>query len=225
MISAANRIFVRGRGIYAEVGGNLHVAGSARDPQVTSSFDLLRGSLALVGQRLVFTRGQVRFHGDVIPGLDLVAETTATDITARIVATSTRPSRPSRSLRSRACRRTKSCPVFSSSGLPGSLSGFQALELANAVATLRGNVDAFEGIRKTLGVDSLDISTSATWGVPRRHARDQRQDQHRRDDRSAAVGQRRQCRSRRDPPPPASDRCRCKRGIERAGVGAEWEYK
>ena len=31
-ISAPNRNFVRGRGIYAEVGGNLHIAGSARDP-------------------------------------------------------------------------------------------------------------------------------------------------------------------------------------------------
>jgi translocation and assembly module TamB len=46
-ISAANRVFVRGRGIYAELGGDLHVSGSARDPQVTGGFDLLRGSLTL----------------------------------------------------------------------------------------------------------------------------------------------------------------------------------
>ena len=165
MISAANRIFVRGRGIYAEVGGNLHVAGSARDPQVTGGFDLLRGSLALVGQRLVFTRGQVRFHGDVIPDLDLVAETTATDITARIAVTgpatqptfaiTSQPSLPQDEILSRILFQRPS----------GSLSGFQALELANAVATLSGNVDAFEGLRKTLGVDSLDISTSATGGA------------------------------------------------------------
>ena len=165
MISAANRIFVRGRGIYAEVGGNLHVAGSARDPQVTGGFDLLRGSLALVGQRLVFTQGQVRFHGDVIPDLDLVAETTATDITARIAVTgpatqptfaiTSQPSLPQDEILSRILFQRPS----------GSLSGFQALELANAVATLSGNVDAFEGLRKTLGVDSLDISTSATGGA------------------------------------------------------------
>ena len=60
MISAPNRNFVRGRGIYAEVGGNLHIAGTARDPQVAGGFDLLRGSLALLGRRLVFTQGQVR---------------------------------------------------------------------------------------------------------------------------------------------------------------------
>ena len=164
-ISAANRIFVRGRGIYAEMGGNLHVAGSARDPQVKGGFDLLRGSLTLIGQRLVFTRGQVRFHGDVIPDLDLVAETNAADITARIAVTgpatqptfaiTSQPSLPQDEILSRILFQRPS----------GSLSGFQALELANAVATLSGSFDAFEGLRKTLGVDSLDISTSATGGA------------------------------------------------------------
>ena len=47
----------------------------------------------------------------------------------------------------------------------GSLSAFQAIELANAVATLSGNGDAFERLRRTLGVDSLDLSTSATGGA------------------------------------------------------------
>ncbi len=46
-VSAASRIFVRGRGMYAELGGDLHVAGSARDPQVTGGFNLLRGSFTL----------------------------------------------------------------------------------------------------------------------------------------------------------------------------------
>jgi translocation and assembly module TamB len=169
-ISGANRIFVRGRGIYAEVGGDLHVSGSARDPQVTGGFDLLRGSLALLGKRLVFTQGQVRFHGDLVPDLNLVAETTATDITARITVTgpatqptfaiTSQPSLPEDEILSRILFQRPA----------GNLSGFQALELANAVATLSGSVDAFERLRRTLGVDSLDISTSATggpWSAPR----------------------------------------------------------
>jgi translocation and assembly module TamB len=163
-ISAANRIFVRGRGIYAEVGGNLHVAGSASDPQVRGGFDLLRGSLTLVGQRLVFTRGEVRFHGDVIPELNLVAETNAADVTARIAVTgpatqpsfaiTSQPSLPPDEILSRILFQRPS----------GSLSAFQAIELANAAATLSGNVDAFERVRKTLGVDSLDISTNSATG-------------------------------------------------------------
>ena len=164
-ISAPNRIFVRGRGVYAELGGDLRVSGSARDPQVTGGFDLLRGSLTLLSSRLTFTRGNVRFHGDVMPDLDLVAETNTTGITARISVTgpavqpafqiSSNPSLPEDEILSRL--------LFQKSS--GSLSAFQALELANAVGTLSGQADAFEHVRKSLGVDSLDISSSATGGA------------------------------------------------------------
>ncbi len=164
-ISAPNRNFVRGRGLYAEVGGNLHVTGSARDPQVSGGFDLIRGSLALLGKRLVFTKGQVRLGGVVIPELNFVAETAATDITARIAVTgpanrpsfqiSSQPSLPEDEILSRVLFQRPS----------GSLSAFQAIQLANAVSTLSGNGDAFEHLRRTLGVDSLDISTSATGGA------------------------------------------------------------
>ena len=164
-ISAMNRIFVRGRGIYAELGGNLHVNGSARDPQVTGGFELLRGSLMLLSSRLTFTRGNVRFHGDVMPDLDLVAETSTSGVTAQIAVTgpalqpafqiSSNPSLPEDEVLSRI--------LFQKSS--GSLSAFQALQLANAVATLSGKADAFENVRKSLGVDSLDISTSATGGA------------------------------------------------------------
>ncbi len=164
-VSAASRIFVRGRGIYAELGGDLHVAGSARDPQVTGGFNLLRGSFTLLSSRLTFTRGDVRFHGDVMPDLDLVAETSTTGVTARISVTgpaaqpafqiSSIPSLPEDEILSRV--------LFQKSS--GSLSAFQAVELANAVGTLSGQADAFEHIRKSLGVDSLDISSSATGGA------------------------------------------------------------
>ena len=164
-ISAANRIFVRGRGIYAELGGDLHVAGSARDPQVTGGFNLLRGSFTLLSSRLDFTRGDVRFHGDVMPDLDLVAETTTTGVTARIAVTgpaaqptfhiSSNPSLPEDEILSRVLFQRPS----------GSLSAFQAVEMANAVATLSGQADAFEHLRRSLGVDSLDISSSATGGA------------------------------------------------------------
>ncbi len=164
-ISAMNRIFVRGRGIYAELGGNLHVDGSARAPQVTGGFELLRGSLMLLSSRLTFTRGDIRFHGDVMPELDLVAETSTSGVTAQIAVTgpavqpafqiSSNPSLPEDEILSRI--------LFQKAA--GSLSAFQALELANAVATLSGQADAFENVRKSLGVDSLDISTSASGGA------------------------------------------------------------
>ena len=170
-ISAPGRIYVRGRGIYAEMSGDLRVSGPAADPQVTGGFDLLRGSLSLLGKRLVFTRGRVLFHGDMTPELDLVAETSAADITARVSVTgpatqpvftfTSDPSLPQDEILSRVLFQNAS----------GNLSPFQALQLANAVATLTGRGDAFEQLRKSLGVDSLDIGTSAsgspTVGVSR----------------------------------------------------------
>ena len=158
-VSAANRIFLHGRGIDTEAAGDLHVARSARDPQVTGGFDLLRGSLSVLGKRLVFTRGRVRFDRDMTPELDLVAETSAGGVTARISVTGP-ASHPSFAITS-----TPSLPedeilsrvLFQQSS--GSLSPFQALELANSVATLSGRGDAFE---RLLGINSLNISSSAS---------------------------------------------------------------
>jgi translocation and assembly module TamB len=97
-----------------------------------------------------------------MPELDFVAETTATDITARISVTgpaaqpvfaiTSTPSLPEDEILARVLFQKPS----------GSLSPFQALQLANAVASLTGRGDAFERVRKSLGVDSLDISSSAT---------------------------------------------------------------
>ena len=161
-VSAANRIFIHGRGIDAEMQGELRLSGSARDPQVTGGFNLLRGSLSIIGKRLVFTRGRVRFSGSTMPDLDLVAETSAADITARISVTgpavqptfaiTSSPSLPQDEILSRILFEKPS----------GSLSAFQALQLANAVASFAGSGDAFERLRKSLGVDSLNIGTSST---------------------------------------------------------------
>ena len=67
--------------------GDLRVSGPAADPTGDRRLRSLRGSLSLLGKRLVFTRGRVQFHGDVMPDLDLLAETTSADITARISVT------------------------------------------------------------------------------------------------------------------------------------------
>ena len=161
-VSAANRIFVHGRGINAEVSGDLNVSGAAADPRVTGGFDLLRGSLSLLGKQLVFTRGRVQFHGAVMPDLDFVAETTAGDITARISVTgpaaepvfaiTSDPSLPQDEILARILFQKPS----------GSLSAFQALQLANAVATLTGRGDVFERLRKSFGLSSLNVGSSAT---------------------------------------------------------------
>ncbi|MDN3591312.1 translocation/assembly module TamB domain-containing protein [Methylobacterium adhaesivum] len=167
-VNAPNRIFVRGRGIDAELGGALRLTGSSRDPVATGEFEMRRGRLSVVGQRLDFTRGRLTFGGEIAqPDLDFLAETKAAEITARIAVTgpasqpaftiTSDPSLPQDEVLSRLLFKKAS----------GGLSPFQALQLAQAVAQFSGGaggVDVFEQARKGLGLDSLDISTGASGG-------------------------------------------------------------
>ena len=170
-VSAPNRVFVRGRGIDAELGGDLRVNGTLSNPQIGGGFELRRGRLNIIGQRLDFTRGRVTFTGTAIPELDFVAQTQASDVTAYINVSGTatepvfaftsQPDLPQDEVLSRI--------LFAKAS--GSLSGFQALQLAQAAAQFSGaGDDAFENIRKSLGVDNLDIQLGAsgpTVGVSR----------------------------------------------------------
>jgi translocation and assembly module TamB len=167
-VSAPNHIFVRGRGIDAELGGEVRLTGSSRDPVAIGAFEMRRGRLSVVGQRLDFSRGRLTFGGELTaPDLDFMAETKAAEVTAQIAVTgpanqpnfviSSDPTLPQDEVFSRLLFKKTS----------GGLSPFQALQLAQAVAQFSGGaggVDVFERARKGLGVDSLDISTGANGG-------------------------------------------------------------
>jgi translocation and assembly module TamB len=171
-VSAPSRVFVRGRGIDAELGGQLRVGGTLAAPQLDGGFELRRGRLSVLSQRLDFSRGRLTFAGGTMPELDFVAETRASDVTARIIvsgpadqpvfAFTSTPDLPQDEVLSRL--------LFARAS--GSLSPFQALQLAQTAAQFAGGGgdDSFERLRKSLGVDNLDIQVGAggpTVGVSR----------------------------------------------------------
>jgi translocation and assembly module TamB len=165
-VAAPNRIFVRGRGVDAELGGDLRLTGSSKAPIAVGAFDLRRGFTTVVGQRLDFSRGRLSFTGDLAPELDFVAQTQAGNVTAQVevsgpatqpvFALTSQPALPQDEVLSRL--------LFAKAS--GNLSAFQALQLAQAVAQLsgEGGSDVFDRTRRALGVDSLDINTSAHGG-------------------------------------------------------------
>lgn len=167
-VDAPSRIFVRGRGIDAELGGTLRVTGTSLAPNAVGAFAMRRGRFELVGQRLDFSRGQLTFAGSLTtPDLDFAAETKAGEVTARVAVTgpadapqfalTSDPVLPQDEILSRL--------LFKKAA--GGLSPFQALQLAQAVAQLSGGAagpDVFEQARKGLGLDSLDVSTGASGG-------------------------------------------------------------
>jgi translocation and assembly module TamB len=165
-VDAPSRVFVRGRGIDAELGGQLRLSGTTNDMRANGAFELRRGRLAILTQRLDFTRGRVTFGGgDLVPDLDLVASTQASDVTATVAVTgradqpeftlSSSPTLPQDEVLSRL--------LFARAA--GGLSPFQAVQLAQAVVQLSGRgggPDAFEATRRALGVDNLDVTTGTS---------------------------------------------------------------
>lgn len=163
-LAAPNRVFVRGRGIDAELGGDLQLTGTLAKTVAIGGFEMRRGRLSLLAQRLDFTRGRLTFSGELTPELDFVAETRAGDVTAQIKVTgpatepafafTSQPDLPQDEVLSRIMFQKAS----------GGLSAAQALQLAATAAQFasgEGGGDAFEKMRKTLGVDSLDVQMGA----------------------------------------------------------------
>ncbi|THK35126.1 translocation/assembly module TamB [Ensifer sp. MPMI2T] len=167
VVSAPGQFFVRGRGIDAELGGELTIRGTAVQPIVSGGFDMRRGRLEILGKRLTFTRGQIGFGGDLIPTLDLDATSSAgsTTITVNVsglannpqVTFSSSPALPQDEILARL--------IFNRS--LSNLSAFQIAQLASAVSQLAGggSTSVLDGLRNKLGVDDLDITTDESGGA------------------------------------------------------------
>ncbi len=169
-VHARNQIFIRGNGLFAELGGHITVGGTAADPQPSGGFTLVRGSFSLAGKTLQFTSGKIDFNGGgFIPALDLEATTTTSNNgTATLVVGGT-AAKPKITL-------TSSPPLPSDEILAqllfaqssASLSPFQAASLAAAlaqIAGLGGGFSPLDSVRNALGLDQLSLGSSNT-GAP-----------------------------------------------------------
>lgn len=93
-VEAPQSILVRGRGLDAEMGGNIHIGGTAADPAPDGSFNLRRGTFRLLDRRLTFSRGALVFDGaGLLPSLDFAATTTVQGATITVTI-SGQPSAP-----------------------------------------------------------------------------------------------------------------------------------
>lgn len=170
-LSAPAAIFVRGRGVFAELGGTVQVHGSTLKPEPLGSFKLRRGSFSIAGQTLAFNRGEVSFTGGSLtdPSLDFLASASSGTVTANLAITGT-ASAPKITLSS-----TPDLPqdevlaqlLFRRS--TSSLSPFELAEIAATLAQLTGtgpNIgNPLERLRKDLGLDTLSVG-SGSGGNP-----------------------------------------------------------
>ncbi len=91
-ITSPGRLFVRGRGLEAEVSGRIRVEGDTATPDVSGGFTMRRGEFSLAGQTLNFTSGRLGFDGAsaggaIDPALNFIAESTSGSVTAKLEVT------------------------------------------------------------------------------------------------------------------------------------------
>jgi translocation and assembly module TamB len=80
-IGGPREIFVRGRGLDTELGGTIHVRGTAANPQ-PGRLEMRRGQFSLASQ-MTFSKGVIGLDGGSLtdPTLDFVANTTSGNVT------------------------------------------------------------------------------------------------------------------------------------------------
>jgi translocation and assembly module TamB len=163
-VRAPNGIFVRGRGIDAELGGELAIAGTAIDPQVSGGFEMRRGRIIILTKRLDFTNGDIKFGGGLIPVLDMSADTTSgqTTITVGVTGMANDPTIAFSSSPALPQDEVMAQLIFGQS--MSRLSPLQIAQLADAVSQLAGggSTSLLQTLRSNLGVDDLDVNTDAT---------------------------------------------------------------
>lgn len=166
-LDAPGQVFIRGRGLDAELGGTIHVRGTTANPLPDGGLHLRQGTLSVIGTTLNFTEGTIDFSGAGIsdPSLHFVATSTTASIVATLtisgsakdpkITLSSVPDMPQDEILSQLLFNTSS----------SKLSPLQLAQIAAALASLSGatsGADPLEKLRTTFGLDRLSIGSSSS---------------------------------------------------------------
>jgi translocation and assembly module TamB len=170
-LHAPREILVQGRGLAAELGGDLHIGGTTASPSITGGFDMLRGTFTLSSTQLTFTDGHVSFNGaglrnNIDPSLDFTAQATAASATVTLhisgLATapqftlSSTPQLPEDEILARL--------LFGESA--SQLTALQIAQIGVALASLSGvggsGPNPLAKVQKSLGLDRLSVGSGTT---------------------------------------------------------------
>src|SRR5581483_2759804 len=163
-VDAPEQVFVRGRGLDAELGGKLKISGTADQPIILGDLNLRRGDFNLLSRRLQFQSGKVSFSGgkEINPLLDFTASTKLpqADVTVTVGGTATKPSISLHSSPELPQDELLAQLLFGKAS--GALSPFEAVQLAQAAAEISGvggGAGTLDKFRNALGLDRLDVQS------------------------------------------------------------------
>jgi translocation and assembly module TamB len=171
-IQAPQEFLVQGRGLDADMSGELRLSGTTDSPLVSGGFDLQRGSFALSSNKLSFTTGRVSFNGaglknKIDPTLDFTAQTTITDTTATLHITGLADA-PQFEFTSSPAKPQDEIMALLLFGAPAAqLSALQLAQVGAALASLSGvggdgGLNPLVKLQKSLGLDRLSVGAGTS---------------------------------------------------------------
>ena len=162
---APKAVFVRGRGVNAELGGRIQIGGTTTSVVPSGQIELIRGNIDILGRRLALTKGVVTLQGDLTPYIEFESSTSTSDGTATIEIAGPLDS-PEIDVFSDPERPTEEALALLLFGNRFSeLSPFVIAQMAASLAQLSGaGGDATKGVREATGVDTIDVGTTAGGG-------------------------------------------------------------
>jgi translocation and assembly module TamB len=171
-VQAPQEILVQGRGLDAEMGGDLQISGTADSPIVTGAFELQRGTFSLATGRLNFSAGRVSFNGaglrnKIDPTLDFTAQATVADTTAILHITGLADA-PQFEFTSNPAKPQDEIMALLLFGAPTQqLSPLQLAQVGAALASFsgvggNGGLNPLVKIQRSLGLDRLTFGSGGT---------------------------------------------------------------
>ncbi len=166
-VTAPARVFIRGRGLDAELGGQLQLQGTTANVIPSGAFSLIRGRLDLLGKRLNLSEATLLLEGEFVPFVRIMASNDSDGITSSVliegsatnpdVTFTSNPELPQEEVLAR---------LLFGRGLD-TLSPLQAAQLAGAVASLagKGGEGVIGRLRSGFGLDDLDLQTASDGGT------------------------------------------------------------
>ena len=163
-INAPRRVFIRGRGLDAELGGSVTLGGSTAAILPVGELSLIRGRIDILGKRFTLDEGLARLQGQFVPFVRLVASTTSDGITSSIVVEGNALAPAIRFTATPQLPEEEVLARLLFGRALTSISPFQAAQLAGAVATLagRGGDGIIARLRQGFGFDDLDLQSDGT---------------------------------------------------------------
>jgi translocation and assembly module TamB len=166
-IDAPDSVFVTGRGLSSEWNGAFQIDGRLDAISARGSLKLSSGEFSFSNRSFKLTDGSLTFTGrhKEMPTLDLSGTITqkGVAITARLKGPLNNPQITFQSVPPLPTGSILSYLLFGQD--ISEVTGFQALQLANTIASLSGaSPDLLENTRRSLGVDRLRIITKSSSG-------------------------------------------------------------